>query len=123
MSRLAVLVVLLMAMLWQSVAMARIGSSVNVLADAAHAALHWHAEGHHHHDDGTYHVDHSGDPGDAAEAAQHVLADPVSATTALLMAHAPGFPSSGSSRPVVEPPAARPDHPLDGLLRPPRTHP
>lgn len=123
MPRLPVLVVLLVAMLWQTLAMARVGSSVNVLADPAHAALHWHEEGHHHHDDGTYHVDHSGDAGDVAEAVQHVLSDPVSAPTALLTAQVPGFPASGSSRPVAEPAALWPDHLLDGLLRPPRSRP
>jgi len=41
MRRVAVLLIVLIAMLWQSVAMARIGSNVNVLVDAEHAALHW----------------------------------------------------------------------------------
>jgi hypothetical protein len=116
MPRLAVLVVLLLAMFWQSAAMARIGSSVNVLADPEHAALHWNLESHHHHDDGTYHL------GDSAGSSQHVLIDPVSATAALLMAGAPAFQALGSLPPVVEHPAPRPDLALGGLFRPPRPH-
>jgi hypothetical protein len=54
MRRSAVVFVVVFAMLWQSVAMARIGSTVNVLADLQHAALHWQEQSHHHHEDGTY---------------------------------------------------------------------
>lgn len=122
MPRAAVLVVLMLSMLWQSIALARIGSSVNVLADAAHAALHWHETAHHHHDDGSYHLVDAAAPGEAADAAQHVLTDPVGASTALLMASMPGFPAAGSLRPLMGPPGAWPEHALDGLLRPPRPH-
>ena len=48
---------MLLAMLWQSVALARVGSTVNVLVDLEQAALHWQDRtgqdrSHHHHDDG-----------------------------------------------------------------------
>lgn len=115
MPRLFVLVALLMALMWQSVAMARVGSSVNVLADAAHAALHWHGEGHHHHDDGTYHV------GDGVDSAQHVASDHLSATMALLVSAACGMPAPESTPPITGHLAPAPDPTLDGLLRPPRT--
>ena len=123
MPRLAVHIVLLLALLWQSVAMARIGSSVNVLADPAHAALHWHGEGHHHHDDGSYDADHPGDPGDASDAVRHVVLDSVGVSTALLAERVPAIPPAGSAFPEVEPAVRWPDRVLDGLLRPPRSQP
>jgi hypothetical protein len=114
MSRLAVLLALLFAMLWQSLALARVGSTVNVLADMEHAALHWGEESHHHHDDGSYHLD------DSNESAQHVFTDQVSATAALfaamprIVSHARAAAPAGGQEQV--PPS--PD--IDGLLRPPR---
>jgi hypothetical protein len=116
MRRLPVIVVLLVSLLWQSVALARIGSSVNVLADIEHAALHWLGTSHHHHDDGRYHLDES------AEAAQHVLTDQVSAPVEMLPRTGSAFPPLPSPAPHA-PLAMRVPIPLlDGLLRPPR-HP
>ena len=43
-----VLLVMLFAVLWQMVAVARPGSTLNALADLEHSALHWQDEGHHH---------------------------------------------------------------------------
>lgn len=119
MSRLTVIVVVLMALLWQSIAMARIGSTVNVLADPAHAALHWQEAGHHHHDDGSYHT---GDAVESTDSTQHVLMDPVSGATALLVMMSQGLPALGSVAPVAEHRAPAPDPMIDGLLRPPRAH-
>ena len=49
---------MLLAMLWQSVALARVGSTVNVLVDLEQAALHWQDKSpHHHHDDWSPHAD------------------------------------------------------------------
>jgi hypothetical protein len=114
MRRSAVLLVMLCAMLWQSVALARVGSTVNVFADLAHAALHWQEEGHHHHDDGSYHLD------DSSDSAQHVLTDHVTATSALLVTASHDVPPLGSAAPrgLHEPRLSNPT--LDGLLRPPR---
>ena len=111
----AVLLVMLFAMLWQSVALARVGSTVNVLADLEHAALHWQEEGHHHHDDGSYHLD------DSNASAQHVLSDHVSATAALMVAASHDFPPLGSAAPSGLHETRVPDPTLDGLLRPPRS--
>jgi hypothetical protein len=115
MRRSAVLLVMLFAMLWQSVALARVGSTVNVLADLEHAALHWLEAGHHHHDDGAYHVD------DSKDSAQHVLSDHVTATTALLATTSHDFPHLGSVAPGSLHERPVPDPTLDGLLRPPRS--
>jgi hypothetical protein len=114
MRRTALLVTLLIAMLWQSVAMARPGSSINALADSAHAALHLAEEGHHHHDDGSFHLDES------IESVQHLMADHASAATALLAMDSTGVPHAGSESPEVLRAHTRPQPFLDGLLRPPR---
>ena len=116
MHRSVVLVAMIFAMLWQSVALARVGSTVNVLTDLEHAALHWQGEGHHHHDDGSYH------PDDSKESAQHVVTDHVSASLAMAMASPAShhFPALGSAAFSGVHPTAAPDPALDGLLRPPR---
>jgi hypothetical protein len=114
MRRTTVLIVMLFAMLWQSVALARIGSTVNALADMEHAALHWQEEGHHHHEDGSYHQD------DSSDSAQHVLIDHVSGTVALMVTASHHFPPLGSAAPGGLHETHVPDPTLDGLLRPPR---
>ena len=114
MRRTAILIAMLFAMLWQSVALARVGSTVNVLADLEHAALHWQEEQHHHHDDGSYHLD------DSKDSVQHVLCDHVTANGALLLTASHDFPPLGSAAPEGLHERLVPDPPLDGLLRPPR---
>lgn len=116
MRRSAVLLVMLFVMLWQSVALARPGSTVNVLADIEHAALHWQAQGHHHHHDGSFHLD------DSQASTLHLLSDHLTVTTALLPAVSPHFPASTSAPPGGLHEARVPDPFLDGLLRPPRFH-
>lgn len=115
MRRSAILLVMLFAMLWQSVAMARVGSAVNALADLEHAALHWQEEGHHHHEDGSYHQD------DSNESVQHVVTDHLNASLALAASSSHDFPPLGSAAPdgLHERLALNPA--LDGLLRPPRS--
>jgi hypothetical protein len=116
MYRFAVLLVMLFAMLGQSVALARAGSIANVIADLEHAALHWQEEGHHHHDDGSYHMD------DSNESAQHVAADHLSTTLATALPPSHDFPPLGSAAPGGLHKALAPGPTLDGLLRPPRSH-
>ena len=117
MRRTAILLTMLFAMLWQSVALARIGSPVNPLADLAHAALHWQGAGHHHHDDGSYQLD------DSSESIQHVVTDHAGAPLALAPSPCHAVPSTGSATPVSLDNRAVPDPTLDGLLRPPRPTP
>jgi hypothetical protein len=81
----------------------------------AHAALHWQDKGHHHHEDGSYHLDES------PESVQHVVSDHFSATLALLMTAAHDFPSLVSAAPGGLNKAAIPDPDPEGLLRPPRS--
>jgi hypothetical protein len=116
MSRTSVLLVMLFAMLWQTVALARAGSTVSALADMEHTALHWQEEGHHHHEDGSYHLD------DSPESVQHVIADHVSASAALLVSTSHGFPPPESAAPAGLLNALVPDPDPEGLLRPPRFH-
>ena len=115
MRRPVIVLVVLFAMLWQSITLARPGSTVRLLEDFEHAALHWQAAGHHHHDDGTYHVD------DSSESVQHVVTDHASASAAALIA---SIDHDFAIAPSEKPSALRQalvTHPfLDGLLRPPR---
>ena len=114
MRRPVVLLVMLFAMLWQSVALARIGSSVNALADLEHTALHLQQEAHHHHEDGSYHLDES------YESTQHLLTDHLSMTVELLISSCRLFLPLGSTPPGVLHHTTVASPVLDGLLRPPR---
>jgi hypothetical protein len=114
MQRTAILLVMLFAMLWQSVAMARIGSTVNALADPAHATLHWQGAAHHHHEDGSYHQD------DSKESVQHVVTDHLNASLALTAATSQNFMPLRSVAPNGLNERLAPSPALDRLLRPPR---
>ena len=114
MHRCAVLLVMLFALLWQSVAAARVGSTVNALADVEHATLHWQDETHHHHEDGRYHQD------DSKESVQHVLTDHLNASLALAASCSHDVLCLGSAAPVARHERLVPEPALDGLLRPPR---
>ncbi len=115
MRRSTVLLVMLFAMLWQSVALARVSPTMNALADLEHAALHWQEEGHHHHDDGSYHLD------DSNESTQHVVTDHLSASLAMAAPSSHDFPPLGSAAPGGLHETLVPSPTLDGLLRPPRS--
>ena len=115
MRRCVVLFLTLFAMLWQTLAVARVGSTVNALIDIEHTALHWQQEGHHHHEDGSYHLD------DSNESVQHLISDQVSATVALLVSSSHDFALQGSAAPGDQHEASVPEPALEGLLRPPRS--
>lgn len=108
---------MLFALLWQSVALARVGSTVNVITDLGHAALHWQDQAHHHHGDGSYHLD------DSDESAQHLAADHLSASLAMVAPSPHEFPPPGSAAAGGVHETGVPDPTLDGLLRPPRLRP
>ena len=116
MRRSAVLFVMLFAIFWQSVAMARVGSTVNAMADLEHATLHWQEKAHHHHEDGSYHLD------DSKESVQHVVTDNLNAPLALALAVASShnFPPLGSAAPSGLHEQLAPHPALAGLFRPPR---
>jgi len=114
MRRSAVLLLVLFTMLWQSVALARVGSTVNALADQEHAALHWQYEGHHHHEDGSYHMD------DSDESAQHMVADHLSASLEIVASPTHDCPPPGSAAHGSMRDRLAPNPTPDGLLKPPR---
>ena len=105
----------MMALLWQSVAIAPAGFLPGILADVEHAVLHWQDEDHHHHADGSWHVDESTES-DQHAAADHVGSSPALHSTVTLRWAAmrsqspPAACSSAFSAPFLEDP-----------LRPPRT--
>jgi hypothetical protein len=109
-----VLLVVLFAMLWQSVALAWPGSASRALADVEHVALHLQGQSHHHHDDGSYHVDES------SESSQHVIADHTTGSAALIVGTACRFDPSAHLTPDVDRAALAPEPFLDVPLRPPR---
>ena len=114
MCRVTTTIVLLLALLWQSVALASAGSTLDPIPDPAHSALHWQDEGHHHHEDRSY------DRDDSAESMQHLMADHVSAFVGLLHAVPTSVPPSGSSRSRASGEDPGPHPFLDGPLKPPR---
>jgi hypothetical protein len=114
MRRSAVLFVMLFAIFWQSVAMARVGSTVNAMADLEHATLHWQEEAHHHHEDGSYQLD------DSKESVQHMVTDNLNAPLALAVASSHNFPRLGSAAPDGLHEQLVPHPALAGLFRPPR---
>ena len=114
MRRSAVVLVMLFSMLWQAMALAQPTSTVNLLADLEHAAMHWQDEPHHHHDDGSYHRD------DSQASKFHVLSDQLTVATALLPASSQNLLPIASARPCCHRSVSVPDPFLDGLLRPPR---
>jgi hypothetical protein len=105
---------LLLAFAWQSAPLVRAGTVIGSSGDFAHAVMHWTDAAHHHHGDGAYHQDTSG------ESAQHVAADHSAGSAtppagerahALEVVTAPALTRVSSSGP---PPV------LEGPLRPPR---
>jgi hypothetical protein len=106
---------LLIALMGQSVSMARTGLTLDFLADLQHAVLHWQGEGHHHHDDGAYHQD------DSSESAQHMIADYVMASPALLAGISTLLPALGASTPALQRTDFVPHPFLEGPLRSPRS--
>ena len=112
MSRLEIVVVVVVALLWPSASIARL--SLQGHEDVAHSILHWQGESHHHHDDGTFHVDES------SESTSHLAADQLTATPALPVSYPAVSGFAASESPSASAGAPPTDPFLDGLLRPPR---
>ena len=111
--RSAVIFLLLLAMGWQALAMAKGGATVNALLDFGHAVLHWDGTAHHHHADGSLTLDASD------ESTRHLLADHSSGP--FLTAQDPATPLPALQLALAAC-AGQPCGPpyLDGPLRPPR---
>ena len=105
-------VFLTLSLLWSSLAGA-VPPFGQPQSDFIHQALHWAADSHHHHDDGSLHFDNSSD------SAQHVALD--------LLSSAVGLPSTELNCALVQPgreqsrhrSTARSPHHPEGLFRPP----
>lgn len=113
MRRLLVLFVTLISLLCQSMAMARVDSADSSPSDPEHTSLHWQATGHHHHHDGSFHLDQS------EESLQHVAGDHVGGHLEVPSSISHAFPPAGLVLPFAWHDAAVPDPFLGGLLRPP----
>ena len=107
-------VLMTVSLVWQSLAMAQVGSALPTAAELMHSVLHWEAEGHHHHEDGSWHLD------DSAESAQHVMCDHLSNPVALLQSAVRTATQGGQVTPQAHLLMGLPAPHLKGLLRPPR---
>jgi hypothetical protein len=107
-------IVLVLSLLHHGLAMAGNGVLYHAAAGLAHALLHWEKAGHHHHDDGAVHEDHSD------ESRNHVVADGALGVVGLAAVHPllAAYPLDYS--PVAIAVAARAAPFLEGPTRPPR---
>jgi hypothetical protein len=105
---------LLVALLWQSLAMAIPAGALQTLHDNGHDVLHWNGEAHHHHDDGSYDMD------DSASSQQHLMADAAAQPSALVPSERVCVPPSRSPSPDVETKVLGPPPFIEGPHRPPR---
>jgi hypothetical protein len=111
-ARVIVIFTMLAAVIWQS-ALTRFGLPADAQQTSQHTAMHWQEQGHHHHDDGSFHLD------DTPESMQHVLTDQPNVVAVLGVAPRHGLPSDSASPDSYI--STRLPHPhLDGPLRPPR---
>ncbi len=121
--RAATLLVLAFSLLWQAIAMAAPGSSVNLLDDATHGVLHWKSVPHHHLDDEPGHEQDHGMDGwhtdDSDESVHHVMADPSGGMGALPSTE-PLWLHRSHTRPASHRTPSHESPCLDGPLRPPR---
>jgi hypothetical protein len=114
MRRHVLLLVMLVALLWQSAATVRAVLPTHVLADPEHAALHLHGHAHQHHEDGSVHLENS------SEALQHVLSDHSGGTAAPPVRAPDSLLSQASATPAGWHQALAAPPYLEGPLRPPR---
>jgi hypothetical protein len=108
----AIMLLLLMALLWQGLAIARPGTLTNAAVDLDHAMLHWVGEGHHHRGD-SYHLD------DSDESARHLVLDQAG-VSALPVEDSLHVPVVGSDSVTLDEARPGPQPFLKGPLRPPR---
>jgi hypothetical protein len=110
----ATTVLLLLALLWQSMASAAPAWTSLSTQGLEHAAMHWLQEGHHHHDDGSYERD------DSSDSMRHVTADVSPPVLGLLSEGWSVTTANGSASPVLTEDLFRPPPFVDGPHRPPR---
>lgn len=114
MTRRFLICLVVLAFAWQTAPLVRAGTVDGAAGNFEHAVLHWTESAHHHHGDGAYHQDASG------ESTQHVAADHSSGSATLPpeeRSHALEV-VSGSALTHVS--FSGPPPVLEGPLRPPR---
>jgi len=104
-----------LAMLFQALAIAHLGSATLKSSDLMHSVLHWTGQAHEHHDDGTWEID------DSAAASQHVQGDQLTNPVALPDSTALTVLASFSDAPAAYAHSGLPHPHLAGPLRPPRS--
>ncbi len=106
--------VLLSSVLFQSVAWAHQLVKVHAGSDLAHAKMHWDAEAHHHHEDGSLHQD------DSDASLDHLNAEAASSLPGLASADLFALPTGAPVAAVAYLSSPPPSPTLESLRRPPR---
>ena len=110
-------ILLLLIISWQFLSMASPLALSERSQDFTHVALHWQNDGHHHHDDQSFHVE---DSDDASQTAQHQHVDSSIKTVCLLTMDCFLIPRTLAAPPsMLVAPLGSPPF-LEGPLRPPR---
>lgn len=108
---------LLIILSWQFLSIASPLAVSQRSQDFTHVALHWQNDGHHHHDDQSFHVE---DSDDASQTVQHQHVDSSIKTVCLLTMDCFSIPQSIAALPsMLVAPLGSPPF-LEGPLRPPR---
>lgn len=108
---------LLLILSWQFLSMVSPLAVTERSQDFTHVALHWQNDGHHHHDDQSFHVE---DSDDASQTAQHQHLDSGIKTVCLLTTACFSIPCTLAALPsMFVAPLGSPPF-LEGPLRPPR---
>jgi hypothetical protein len=107
---------LIFAMVWQSMAMLSPLSIEKLAASIDHGILHTQEATHHHHDDASAHIE------DTAEGLHHQHADSGMTTLGLLSTITLSVSSAAPQAFVIALSTTRSSPTLEGLLRPPRLH-
>lgn len=105
---------MIFAILWQSMAMLSPYAIQKMAASIDHGVLHTQEATHHHHDDASAYIE------DAAEGLDHQHADSGMSTLALLSNTTPSFSLEAPQSFVAKLSSTRTSPTLEGLLRPPR---
>lgn len=108
------LALMLLSMLWQSLAIGGQAAAFADVHEVAHMAMHSLSEAHHHHDDGSVVQD------DSDESRQHVVADGGVSSPFLWAVTSFSLIPTGSARPPMMDEWPLPPPVLDGPRRPPR---
>lgn len=117
MQRKLLILLALVAVLWQGIAGASVQAFAQVAQDAEHAALHWDEVGHHHHDDGSYHQD------DSIASVVHVAMDGSNANAVVDFGTSNVVPVPQASAQPLYLVGTVPYPYIDPLHRPPRSLP